>query len=93
VTSTRVLKPLSDRAYFHLVYATRSAKGILKFREIERRTLKEGEAVRSTAKREFRESRTGQAEFPFEPVEGISHLIETEREKALRAAGRVQSRV
>ena len=24
VTSTRILKPLHDRAYFHLVYATRS---------------------------------------------------------------------
>ena len=29
MTSTRILKPLHDRAYFHLIYATRSAKGIL----------------------------------------------------------------
>ena len=37
-TFSRVLKPLHDRAYFHLVYATRSPKGIEKFREVERKS-------------------------------------------------------
>jgi three-Cys-motif partner protein len=31
VTSTRILKPLQERAYFHLIYATRSPKGIEEF--------------------------------------------------------------
>src|SRR6266516_3614123 len=31
VTHTPILKPLSNRAYFHLVYATRNPKGIIKF--------------------------------------------------------------
>jgi three-Cys-motif partner protein len=35
-TFSRVLKPLHERAYFHLVYATRSAKGIEKFRDVEK---------------------------------------------------------
>jgi three-Cys-motif partner protein len=35
VTSTRILKPLHDRAYFHLIYATRSSKGIEKFRDVD----------------------------------------------------------
>jgi three-Cys-motif partner protein len=38
VTSTRILKPLSNRAYFHLVYATRNPKGIHKFRDVEKKT-------------------------------------------------------
>ena len=43
VTSTRILKPLHDRAYFHLIYATRNPKGIIKFRDVERQTVKEQE--------------------------------------------------
>jgi three-Cys-motif partner protein len=36
-TFTRILNPLQDRAYFHLVYATRNPKGIEEFRDVERR--------------------------------------------------------
>lgn len=64
-TSTRILKPLQNRAYFHLAYATRNAKGIIEFREVERRAFKEQEAARQAAQREHREERTKQTEIIF----------------------------
>lgn len=63
VTSTRILKPTQDRAYYHLVYATRNQKGILEFRKVEEASVYEQEQVRLTAKRQEREHRTGQSEL------------------------------
>ena len=83
VTSTRILKPLSERAYFHLVYATRSPKGIRKFRDVERQTVKEQDAVRTIAQREHRETKSGQVELGF-PVEELSATIEEERKSSLK---------
>jgi hypothetical protein len=95
VTSTRILKPLQDRAYFHLVYATRNPKGIIKFRDVEKQSVKEQDAVRKTAQREHREMKTGQAELLFGPAQQVSTTIEEERarrrvqakEKLLRLIG------
>ncbi len=68
VTSTRILKPLHNRAYFHLIYATRSPKGITEFRAVEKKAFVEQETVRATAQRDHREQRTGQTELPFNPT-------------------------
>ena len=86
VTSTRILKPRDDRAYFHLVYATRNPKGILKFRDVERQTAKEQDAVRATAQRERREQRTGQAELTFAPPEELSVGTQVDRAQRLQEA-------
>lgn len=86
VTSTRILKPLHDRAYFHLVYATRNPKGILKFRDVEKQTVKAQDTVRATAQREHREQRTGQTEIAFEPTQELSGTIQEERAQRLREA-------
>lgn len=86
VTSTRILKPVSDRAYFHLVYATRNPKGIVKFRDVEKQTVKEQDTVRETAKREHREQRTGQAEIVFEPHPDLSNTSQAERTQRLQEA-------
>lgn len=86
VTSTRILKPRYDRAYFHLVYATRNPKGVLKFRDVEKQTTKEQDAVRAIAQREHREQRTGQAELSFAPTEEISSGAQTERAQHLQEA-------
>jgi hypothetical protein len=86
VTSTRILKPLSERAYFHLVYATRNPKGIEEFRNVEKQTVKEQEAVRQTAQRENREHRSGQTEIVFGPSSGLSNSIQTERSRRLQEA-------
>lgn len=86
VTSTRILKPLSDRAYFHLVYGTRNAKGILKFREVEKKTVEEQNTVRESAQREHRETRSGQGELSFGPAGGVSQRTEEERARRLEEA-------
>jgi three-Cys-motif partner protein len=86
VTSTRVLKPLQDRAYFHLVYATRSPKGIRKFRDVEEKTAREQDAIREAAKREDREERTRQGELPFPPSREPSAAFTHERTLQLQKA-------
>lgn len=84
-TSLRIFKPLQDRAYFHLVYATRNSKGIEKFREVEKKVVTEQEAVRKRAQREHREDRSGQAEMDFGA--GItSPRLRDEREQQLLKA-------
>src|SRR5258708_24524110 len=66
VTSTRILKPLHDRAYFHLVYATRSPKGVIKFRDVEKQAVKEQDAVRTIAQREHRAELTRQTDIAID---------------------------
>lgn len=84
-TFTRVLKPLHDRAYFYLVYATRHAKGIEEFREVEKKVAREQEVVRERAQREHREDRSGQAEFGF-PADSPSKGLPDERKQQLQKA-------
>lgn len=50
VTSTRILKPLSDRTYFHLVYGTKNFKGLREFRGVEKKAIREQENIRTDAK-------------------------------------------
>lgn len=64
-TSTRILKPLQERTYFHLVYATRHPKGVEKFRDVEQKTFAEQQSVRQKAQREHRERKSGQSEIDF----------------------------
>jgi len=68
VTSTRILKPLQDRAYFHLIYATRNIKGLIKFREVEARASEEQDRVRTTAQEQRRDERSGQGRLGFEDL-------------------------
>jgi three-Cys-motif partner protein len=63
VTYTRVLKPLSDRTYFYLIYATRHLKGLIEFRHVERNAVREQERIRFDVKQLDRTQRTGQAEL------------------------------
>ncbi len=86
VTSTRILKPLHDRAYFYLIYATRNPKGILEFREVEKQTLKEQDKVRAAAQRAHRETKTRQTELGFEPPNELSNTIQSERAHRLKQA-------
>ncbi len=80
VTSTRILKPTHDRSYFYLVYGTRHSKGLVEFREVERKAVDEQERVRFVAKQESREARTGQTElFNAHDVAGGPASFEAER--------------
>jgi three-Cys-motif partner protein len=66
VTSTRILKPIADRAYYYLVYGTRHVRGLLEFRGVEKQTVEEQERVRLSAKQTDRIERTRQEEL-FSP--------------------------
>ena len=86
ITSTRVLKPLSDRSYFHLVYGTRHWKGLVEFRRVEKKTVEEQEQVRDTAKFTDRQERTGQQElFGAGSAQVGPRTYEAERRKQLDA--------
>jgi three-Cys-motif partner protein len=63
VTSTRILKPTADRAYYYLVYGTRHVQGLLEFRRVEKQTVEEQERVRLSAKQMDRIERTHQQEL------------------------------
>lgn len=63
VTSTRILKPVSDRSYFHLVYGTGHLKGLREFRTVERKAVDAQELERNVAKITRRIERSGQGEF------------------------------
>ena len=63
MTSTRILKPLADRSYFHLIYGTRNLKGLREFRSVEKVAINEQERVRSRTKQVRRVERTGQSEL------------------------------
>jgi hypothetical protein len=80
VTSTRILKPTHDRSYFYLVYGTRHFKGLVEFREVERKAVDEQERVRFAAKQERREARTRQTElFGAADVASVPASFEVER--------------
>ena len=63
VTFTRILKPLANRTYFYLVYATRHVKGLVEFRDVERKAIKEQEETRYDVKQLDEFQRTGQTQL------------------------------
>jgi three-Cys-motif partner protein len=88
VTSTRILKPTSDRTYFYLIYGTRHWKGLLEFREVEKKFVEEQERVRLTTKQLKRIDKSGQTEmFSGAPgpisIQSFHQEREKNKEKAL----------
>jgi three-Cys-motif partner protein len=69
VTTTRILKPTSDRSYFHLVYGTRHPRGLEEFRNVEKRGIAEQERVRFDAKLEGQLLRAGHPDMFGTPDE------------------------
>ena len=81
-TRTRVLMPLRERAYFHLVYATRHPKGLIEFRKVEKKFRKEQGDVRADARQTRRIERTGQGEL-FRDAETGAGSMSIEEENSL----------
>jgi len=89
VTSTRIMKPLADRTYFYLVYATRHWKGVEEFRSVEEKALEVQEKVRFDAKFDAREERLGMRDlFPGERPTGQSAALHERRARNLAVARR-----
>lgn len=61
ICSAIVLHPEKDRTHFHLIYATRSPKGVEVFKEAEKKAMEVQEHARAEAHQRQREQRTGQA--------------------------------
>jgi len=59
-----ILRPEVDTPNYRLVFASRNPLGLEKFKEAERRAMKEMQAVRPEAKKRSREERTLQFELP-----------------------------
>lgn len=92
ITSTRILKPLADRSYFHLIYGTRNLKGLREFRGVEKVAINEQERVRSRTKQVRRVERTGQSElFPDDIFATASSFEEQRALKRREATTRLRS--
>ena len=86
VTRTRVLKPISNRSYFYLVYGTRHVRGLTEFRSTEKKVVEEQERVRLNAKQTHRVERTGQTElFAAGTLTGVASY-DQERDAQLASA-------
>lgn len=81
VTSTRILKPLADRSYFYLIYATGHWKGVLEFRQVEKKAIAEQDRVRDAVKFSARFERTGQHDL-FGPSIAEGNVMSHEQERA-----------
>lgn len=87
VTSTRILKPLAERSYFHLVFGTRHWKGLIEFRNVEKKAVDEQERERGAAKTTHRVDRTSQTELFGAGTEQLGpRSSDEERAKELNAA-------
>jgi three-Cys-motif partner protein len=63
ICTARVLYPVKDRSYFHLIYGTRSRKGVEVFKDVEKRAMEVMEQTRAQAKQTKRVKKTKQREL------------------------------
>ena len=74
VAKAVVFHPEIDRTHFHLIYATRSSKGIEVFKDVEKRAMQVMESVRAKAQQKKREEATRQPDlFSSEVMRDSSH--------------------
>ena len=86
--STVIANPISDRTHYHLVFATRSLKGLTTFREIERQVTPIQQTVRAQAKQRKRQDRTTQLDLlaPTEMDTDYFSSLRTRYQQRARAA-------
>ena len=85
-----VLHPETDRTYFHLIYATRSPKGVEVFKSVEKKAMVVMEKARAAAQQRRRVAKSGQQELSF-AVEAMqdSHHYDSLRDRYLEKAKRM----
>lgn len=62
-SSAIVLHPEKDRTHFHLIYATRSPRGVQAFKEAEKKAMSVMQQARGEARKRRREESSGQIEL------------------------------
>jgi three-Cys-motif partner protein len=91
VTYTAILKPLSERTYFHLVYATRHWRGLDEFRKVEADAMEVQERVRFGVRQNVRAQRSGMDDM-FAASAGDSELRRLE-DRRLVNLGRARTEI
>ena len=94
VSSVKIKNPLKERTYFHLVYVTRSWKGIVEFRKVEKTTLFRQEEVRNLVRLRTRSEKSGQNDLFMESVDpaiSSNPLIFEKSRKILLARERLEN--
>lgn len=93
VTYTAILKPLADRTYFHLVYATRHWKGLEEFRKTEASAMELQERVRFDVKQDARAQKSGITDMFASSDEGggTNRLRERQRASLRQAQAEVEA--
>jgi three-Cys-motif partner protein len=78
-----ILHPTSDQTHYHLIYATRSPKGIEEFKAVEKEAMKVQEQTRAETRKRRREKESGQPElFAAEEMHDSSYY-DSLRERSL----------
>jgi three-Cys-motif partner protein len=83
-----VLRPLEERSFFHLIYATRSRRGVEVFKEAEKKAMPLMAEVRAEAHQRRRISETGEPELFRACDMAASQKITRLRERYLNLARR-----
>ncbi|MBM7112586.1 three-Cys-motif partner protein TcmP [Archangium primigenium] len=70
-----VLHPEFDKTHFHLIYATRNAKGVEVFKEVEKKAMQNMEEARATVQKRKQEKQSGQQSSFFQetPLRSSRH--------------------
>jgi hypothetical protein len=88
VLSTRIRHRLAEKAHFYLVYGTRHEKGLVEFRNVEKKAMAAEEQCRIEARQEDRASRTNQAPLfaalEIDRPKSLEELRQPEIERARR---------
>jgi hypothetical protein len=84
VLSARIQRPTADRSHFYLVYGTRNQKGLIEFRNVEKKAMAAEEHSRIEAQRDRQYSRTGQGRLAIDVPRPVASLRGPEIEQAKR---------
>lgn len=82
VLSARIQHPTADRSHFYLVYGTRNPKGLVEFRNVEKKAVEAEELSRIEAKHHKRVSRSRQGSLHLYSPRSLPELRRPELQKA-----------
>jgi len=82
VLSARIQRPTADRSQFYLVYGTRHPKGLVEFRDVEKKAMEAEELSRIEAKHDKRASKSRQGLLNLYSPRPVKELRRPEIEMA-----------
>jgi len=82
VLSARIQRPTANRSHFYLVYGTRNRKGLIEFRNVEKKAMEAEEHSRIEAKHDKRAAKSAQGLLHVYSPRSIKELRQPEINKA-----------